>query len=311
MRILGILGILLVLPLASCRTAPTAVEVTADDRFEGDWTPPPAADAEVVATVNGAAIYAADVSRQARALGQTAEEALHTLVDAELLAQEARRRGLTDAPDVVEARKRMRVRRFAEKEFLPTFKGPDDVPAELAERAYALPEAKSFYDHAEWRTVAWARVPVPESLPDADERARALARGFADLARAAKAHGTEQLAALAKLWAPMATGEFETALAGPAVPEFARAAFELGAVGDIGEPVRTKWGWDVVLLLSVNPERHVARAEALHDIRERLFDDARRAAFQHWADAFVARAKVWRNPDAQVLDRVSVAEETY
>lgn len=309
MKALGALGALLLL-VACGRSAPPAGPV-ADERFHGDWSPPPPGggdDAEVVATVNGARIYVADVVRQARAEGQTAEQALDTLIDAELLAAEARRRGLTDDPEVVEARKTMRVRRFCEKEFVPTFKGPGDIPAEEIERAYASPLAQSFYDHAEWRTVAWARVPVaPRSPPEADARARSLARGFADLARAAKVRTAAQLAALAKLWAPMPAGEYATALAGPAVPEFARAAFELADVGDIGEPARTKWGWDVLLLLSVSPERHLGRAEALADLRERLFrdPDTPRAAFKRWADAFVARARVWRNPDDGLLDGVS------
>jgi hypothetical protein len=287
------------------------IDQPADERWSGDWSPAPADGGEVVATVNGASIYAGDVVSQARAESQTAEQALATLIDAELLAQEARRRGLTDAPEVVDARKRVRVRRFVDKVFLPTFEVPDDVPAADVERAYASPEAKAFYDHPEWRTVAWARAPVAlHAAPEADAAARSLARGFADLARAAKVTTTAELGALALLWARLPSGEFDTSQHGPAVPEFARAAFDLAAIGDVGEPVRTRWGWDVLLLLSINPERHAARADALADIRARLFDKFRLVGFVRWADGFVARAHVDRAPD-KILDRVSTELGTF
>jgi hypothetical protein len=292
--------------LACCGGEAPPVEASSQEHFDGDWSPPPAEDAEVVATVNGARIYAGDIVRQARAEKQTAEQALHTLIDAELLAQEARRRGLTDAPEVVDARKSVRVRRFAEKVFLTSFQSPADVPGEMVERAYALPSARSYYDHLEWRTLSWTRIPVDaKAPPEADRRARALAQGFADLARAAKVKTTAELDALGRLYARTQSGEFATALAGPAVPEFARAAFDLRAPGDVSDPVRTSWGWDVLLLLSINPERHVTREEALADIRKRLFEDARRDAFEHWADAFVAKARVVRNTSDEMLERIS------
>jgi hypothetical protein len=154
--------------------------------------------------------------------------------------------------------------------------------------------------------VAWARIPVATNAPpEADERAHAQAQGFADLARAAKVKTRADVEVLGGLYAHMASGEFATSLAGPAVPEFARAAFALGAVGDIGDPARTRWGWDVLVLLSINPERHVPRDEALVDIRQRLFEDARRDAFERWADGFVARARVVRNTSVEMLERIS------
>src|SRR5207237_748916 len=66
----------------------------------------------VVATVDGRPIRASQVAEQARAAGQSAREALQALVDAEVLAGEAARRGLDGDPDVQEAAEAAAVRRL-------------------------------------------------------------------------------------------------------------------------------------------------------------------------------------------------------
>ena len=71
-------------------------EARSGDHYAGPMNP--ARDSEVVASVNGERIYAVDVARQMAARGQTAEQAVAELVSAELLAQEAFRRGLADDP---------------------------------------------------------------------------------------------------------------------------------------------------------------------------------------------------------------------
>src|SRR5207249_2135135 len=115
---------------------------------------------EVVATVDGTPIYAADVGRQMGARGQTAARALDELVGAELLAAAARRRGLVDDPEVIDARKRERVRAFLRREFEPTFKGPEDVPQQEVDEIYAMPAMRDYFDHGEYHRVAYVRVEV-------------------------------------------------------------------------------------------------------------------------------------------------------
>jgi len=289
---------LLVLLVACGRHEPPPAAATAGEHFEGDWSPKPVENAEVVATVNGAAIYAADVVRQAAAQNQTAAQALDTLVSAELLAQEARRRGLTDDPDVVDARKKVRVRRLVETMFLPGFRSPADVPKDEVEKILRSPTARYHFDHGEQRLVGWARVEVANNAsPQEEARAREVAAGFTALARAAQPKNKDDLLNLVTLYdRKMGGGDIAREIGGM-VSEFGEAAFALGRMGEVSDPVRTRWGWDVLILFGVKPERHASREEAIAEVRDGLFDSSRREAFLRWADGLVGRAEVYRNDD--------------
>jgi len=107
-----------------------APAVPPGETWRGSLSPPPATGAEVVATVNGESIYAADVARVMAARGLDRAAALDELVVQELLAVEARRRGLADDPEVVDTRRRERVRAMLRRDFEPSFDGPEDIPAD-------------------------------------------------------------------------------------------------------------------------------------------------------------------------------------
>ena len=289
---------LLFLFCACGRHEPPPATATVGEHFDGDWSPQPAENAEVVATVNGANIYAADVMRQAAAENQTPAQALDTLVSAELLAQEARRRGLTDDPEVVEARKKVRVRRLVEKTFLPSFGSPADVPKEDVDRALRVASVQYHFDHREQRLVGYARIELANNAsPDEEARARTIAAGFTALARAAQPKNKADLLNLLMLYdRGMGGGDIGREIGGM-VPEFGKAAFALGKVGEVSDPVRTRWGWDVLILFAINPERHASREDAIAEVREGMFDSSRREAFLRWADGLVARARVYRNDE--------------
>jgi hypothetical protein len=279
------------------------------EHWTGSLSPPPASEAEVVATVNGERIYAHDVAEEARARGLPPERALDELIRAELLAGEARRRGLADDADVAEARKRARVRVLLARGFEPTFAGPESVPQAQVDNVYARPEFRRHYDHDEHHTVAWVRVNVkadaaPDELAQAQARIDAV---HAALLAAAPQNKDDFFRIVGETDSAVAHASnqvFTTARDGPAVPEFAAAAFQLSRVGEVGAPVRTPWGWDILYLDGIIPAEHMPRAAADKDIREHLFEQARRTAFQRWVDGLVAGHHVTK--DETKLDGVQV-----
>jgi parvulin-like peptidyl-prolyl isomerase len=297
--------------LAACGGGRGAPDARVADHFTGSFSPAPASDAEVVATVDGEHIYASDVARQAAARGQTPRQALDELIDAELLAGEARRRGLADHPEVAEVRKRERVRALLQRVFEPSFDGPEDIPLREVEQVYDLRNVRAYYDHDRYHTAAYVRAPAKEDAPpEVVEAARARAREFYAAAVKAKPSTKEDFFALARSLPPgpkleaAANQVYSTTRRGPAVKEFADAAFSLSEIGDLAPPARTKWGWDVLMLVDIIPERHTPRDEAIADLRVKRFEPARRLAFMRWLDGMVKAARIERN-DA-LLEQVQV-----
>jgi peptidyl-prolyl cis-trans isomerase C len=305
----GIAAALLLVACSGGGPAPAAAPT--EEKWSGAWSPPPRAGAEVVATVDGAEIYAGDVAKQMAATGATARAALDELISAALLAAEARRRGLADDPEVVETRKRERVRALLRRDFETSFDSPDDVPQAEVESIYAMPNIRALYDHDRVHTVAYVRFPVKKNAPPTeDATAHAAAQSFYDQLAKEKPQTQEAFFELAaKLPREPAVERqtnqvYKTMPRGPAVPEFARAAHSVTKVGEVARPVRTEWGWDVLWLAEILPEEHVPREQAFADIRKRRFEASRRIAFQKWVERVAAPYRVERH-DA-LLDKVQV-----
>jgi hypothetical protein len=307
------LAFLIFLAAAACgaREAP-APAVDPGERFAGSFTPPPRdGSAEVVATVDGERIYAADVARVMAARGLEARAALDELVAAELLAGEARRRGLLDDPEVVDTRRRERVRALMRRDFEPSFDGPEDVPEAEVEEIYRVPRVRRYYDHGRYHGVAYVRAELKKDASPAEvAAARAAAQAFRELAVAARPQTPQELFALAGKLPPgmkvtAAPNQiFQTSIDGPAVKPFAEAAMALEKLGDLSPPTRTEWGWDVLMLTEIVPEVRASREEAFADIRKNRFEPSRRLAYERWVEAFLARVKIERN-DA-LLEHVQV-----
>src|SRR5207245_1422770 len=100
------------------------------------WTPLAAPSDLVVARVRDVPIYASTLREHAQKTGLDKRGALDDLVTEELLAQEARRRGLSDAPEVREARAQALVRRFVTEEFGRSTAAPEVVPEHDAHAIY-------------------------------------------------------------------------------------------------------------------------------------------------------------------------------
>jgi hypothetical protein len=201
-----------------------------------------------------------------------------------------------------------------EKDFEPTFDGPDKVPQAEVDALWNLERVRIFYDHDEYHNVTYVRAPMPLHTTDAAvlERTRATAQRFYDAAIAAHVTTNDDFVALADRlaaeWGVKLQHErySTTEHKGPATPEFAAAAFSVAHAGDLARPAKTDWGYDVLLLTEVIPARHASKEEASVEIRQQRFEPSRRMAFVRWADALVAQHRVERHDE--VLGGIDVGE---
>ncbi|MBI4512342.1 MAG: peptidylprolyl isomerase [Deltaproteobacteria bacterium] len=275
-----------------------------EERFEGSLSPAPHPSSEVVALVNGDRIYLEDVERQARERKVTPSRALRELIDAMLLSQEAARRGLANTEEAASARKRERVRRLIEDEFESRFNGPEDVPQGEIDKLWTRLDIQNFFNHELYHEVAYARVPLNRNAtPEKEAEARKIAdeihkraieqapktwQEFHDLAgKVGNSSGT-QVDRFTYSTTRHHSGTFES---------FAAAVFSISKTGDVAKPVRTPWGWDVIYLYQIIPKRQTAKSEAEPEIRQKIFDSSRRAAFQAWVDGLVGKAAIVRSDE--------------
>ena len=267
--------------------APAAI----DERWRGPLSARAPVGAVVVATVDGVPIHDLDVNRHGSARRLDAKAALAELIDLELLAGEAQRRGLADAPEVIEARRRERVRRVVEHDFEAGYDGPEDVPEAEVARVWADPVMRQYFQHDVYHEVTYVRLPVDKGKDDQHARGVAIAVRAAVVAATAHTRDRYVEVALAEALRHGITaeyGDFSTTRHRRAVEEFAIAAFSIDEVGEVSEPARTPWGWDLVLLRAIIPERRTPEAEARREIRKNLFADSRRAAFLRFTGRLVA-----------------------
>lgn len=295
-------GIVVWLVAVSCAgTSDSPSPARENDTFMGSLSPIPKEGGEIVCEVNAAKIYAVDVERQASARGISTRDALSELIDFELLAQEAERRGYAQAAEVREINKTERTRRLIETVFQPSFDGPEDIPFADVERTWKRIEVRSKWDHEEYHNVSFVRVNAAEKTPaDQESRARSVATEIAEKTRAATPSTKEEFRRLALAigtahGVELAYDDFSTTRHGRSVEEFAAAAFSLRQHGDISVPTRTKWGWDVLYLDSILPAVHLSLPQVAGEIRQKLFESARRLAFLAWADRLAQTSRIRRN----------------
>jgi peptidyl-prolyl cis-trans isomerase C len=242
---------------------------------------------QVVATVNGVPILVEDVARQAQAARQTPRQALRALVQEELVAQEAARRGLDGSPAVRRTQQVALANRLLAREF--RFERAHIPRAEIL-RAYELNRPR--YVHPEIARIAHV---VALAGPGAGPQALAEARRLAFKARAFAAAGRlseEEFKQIAGLLGKEARGVQLKAESLPTTrtstaEEFAAAAFALEKPGAISPVVQTKFGFHVIYLVARLPARSGGPddPEVDREIRDQLFERSRRRAFE----AYMAR----------------------
>lgn len=253
---------------------------------------------EIVATVDGRAIYAADVARQARARNVDRKQALDDLISAEALAGEAQRRGFDRDLDVRLETKGALVRRFLQTTFEKEI-SPDDVPAELVKKAYL--RNQPYLNHDTYVDVWHILVPVGKKPSDElKHQARALADDIEK--RAKKVHTLEQFKQLAHetQWqgATLPNEEVLTERDGWTEKSFSHAAFnQLKKPGDVSTVVETNYGYHVEYLIGFRPAEHVPIADAAPKLRQGLFPMVQRKKFEEMTAEAMARHHIEMHPE--------------
>ncbi|MCA9671086.1 MAG: peptidyl-prolyl cis-trans isomerase [Myxococcales bacterium] len=260
-----------------------------DDRAA--FTPTVKDPSQVVARVGTTPILASDVRAQivaARAQGKTLSrrEALEQLITFELLAQEALRRGMGRIKAVRAERKRAMAAQLAlawREQFTP-----EKIPMRLVRRAYLANLAA--YRRPVGREVTHIVVIANRKTPK--DKMLAAAR-FAKKLRAIAASGKlsreefKQLPTLRakqakKLGLEVRVENLVTARRGTTVRPFADATFALRKPGDISKVVQTRFGFHIIYLVQEIPARDDPLARVEHEVRQKVFDQARRIEFEGW-----------------------------
>ena len=242
----------------------------------------------VVAQVNGTPIFAQCVAQQSQSAGVSVPKALQQCIEFELLAIEADRRGFATHPEVLDVRKRESVRALIHQEFVAQFSTPDDVPMHYVRKSYE--KTKEQFNHPEIRFTVHVRAVVDKKVPREnaiDLAAKDLAQNIYNALKDRSFATKEEFyhaALLAAGQQPIEKGRpFNFPRHGKAVEPFAKAAFLIPRIGQVSPPVRTPWGWDVILLIHILPPRETTFEQAAAEIRPAIFAITRRHSFQQWA----------------------------
>jgi parvulin-like peptidyl-prolyl isomerase len=258
--------------LSACK----APQVPAAARLDVPATAPAPGSDEVIATVDGRLIRASDVAVQARAKGSTRKQALDDLIDAEVLAGEARRKAVKPNAEAIEPVRQAAVRALLKSTY-ERETTVDTVPEREVIRFYNKNRAN--FDHSKLVDVLHILVPTKGLSPEKKAEARKTAEALAQKARGV--HTPDEFRALAS---PGQTVEdIQTARDGWVEKPFSEAAFDqLKKPGDVSGVVETSYGYHVLFLLKYVPELHQSIAEMTPRIREHLFPIWQRQHFLEW-----------------------------
>jgi hypothetical protein len=274
--------LLLAIVLTGCRT-PTDEKRTAMD--VPAVAPAPDTDV-VVATVDGRPIRASDVALQAGAKGVTAKQALDDLVDAEVLAGEARKKAVKpDADAMAEVRDAM-VRALLKGTF-ERETTPDTVPQRSVERFYQ--RKKGDYDHDVLVHVLHILTPTRGLSDEKKAEAKKTAEALAVRARAVKS--ADEFRALATKEQKLE--DITTERVGWTERAFSEGAFtQLKKPGDVSGVIATSYGYHVLYLVEYQPAQHKSLAETAPSIRALLFPAWRTQHFLDWTAELQRRHQV-------------------
>jgi len=245
----------------------------------------------VVAEVNGRPIFGDCVATQAAGHGLDRRAALEECIDFELLAQEAEARGFAADPEVRDVQRREAVRQLVQRDFEATHREPADVPMEFVREVWKNPRLRSAYDHPEYRFCHYLRVPVAKAQrgtaaeKEAEVASRALYRELAHrkLTRAELGEIADRYRQQSSIKLELTEKPYDTPLEGKSDKQFARALFDIPEPGYVSPPTRTAWGWDIILLTRISPERRETVDQAADEIRERVFAPWREKEFKRWS----------------------------
>ncbi len=244
--------------------------------------PAAGSDDFVVARVDGHPIWASCVAAQATRTHGERAAALRDCIDFELLAWRAAARGLLDDPDVRDADQTARVARLVDPY-------EDAAPATELEPTYSklLGRALLLTRHPAFRGSGYVRIPVAAgAAAEVDAHAHEVAARIASVLAAQHGLSDADLVPIAQPIAEAAGVTVDHQLVPPTLAigldlPYATALYGIAEVGRTAGPVRTKWGWDVVLFQQDVPAED-ASDQVIHD---HVIVEARRVHFPLWVSA--------------------------
>jgi hypothetical protein len=248
--------------------------------------PRESADDLEVAQVNGRPVWGSCVAHQIARGAKTREAALDECIQFELLAQLAEQRGLAADPTVVDATRRELVSR----EVALDFEARTQKPADLGDRMTKWLTENAWRMHRpDLRASSYARINVAkDAAPDVEAKAKALSEQIAtalanetglfpaDLRDTAQRLGKDS-------GLKLDTSDVKAMAKESMDVPYADALYALPAIGRTTAPVRTRWGWDVILWTGGLP----AKESTQDELAAEVFPELRRAAFQAWVNDLV------------------------
>jgi len=250
-------------------------------------------DRVMVARVDGVPVYGDCVERQAAAHHLDKRAALEECIDFQLLAGEADRKGYRTNPAVLDARKNEMARALIDDQFLAHFSSPEDIPESDLRAAYAQLEDHEYVRPVERRETQYARIKMSEKTPTWKPKFWAAMtmswfvywhfQGQHDLTE-----GTF-LREAAEVAAPWEIAHEKYPFSFPQhsrIQEvYSRATWEIPEPGMVHAPIRSRWGFDVILLVDILPSVNISFEQAIPDLRQKIFARSRLLAFVHWSES--------------------------
>lgn len=274
----------------------------------------------VVATVDGRPVHADCVARQAEAHDLDRRAALDECIGFELLAADAERRGYLSDPEVQETGKREAVRALVDTAF--ELEGPEDLPDEDVRRAWE--RHQSVINRPELRTSYYCRAELEHEEPDDSEEERAAKAKIEALHRELAGRTVPLEEFRRRCAAVVGDDAVETRLGlqhssiqmirmvrddgseqplgrpGEAIDRtYSRAVFAIPEVGQVSEPTRVPWGWDLLYAGAIHPAIDLSFEEAEPKLRELLYRDdrMRQGLFRRWAQTVGEGVQVEVHPE--------------
>ncbi|HEX5064293.1 MAG TPA: peptidylprolyl isomerase [Kofleriaceae bacterium] len=235
-----------------------------------------------VATVEGRPVWGSCVTAQA-ARGATRDEALKQCIDFELMAIEAEKRGLTTDRDVVLATRTALVSDLVAREYEDKYNRPEEFGTYWSR---SVDKNRGRFDHPEARGSVYVRIDVPkQATPEQDAAAKQIAddvyAALKDERGLMAPHVQEIATRVIGTRAPLDIKTVQASLQHGQLDEtYTGALFAIPEIGRVAPPVRTPWGWDVILLDSIVPAVHLSGEQLVTE----ALPDVKRSYFTHWVD---------------------------
>lgn len=263
---------------AACGGTPTAPPAPVAVAISAIAPPAGSADLEV-ARVGGRPVWASCVVEQAQRHHLDRAQALDQCIAFELMAQEAEKRRLDTSPEVAEATRTALVSRV----IATAYEDAHKTPADFGEYMTKILDKEAWRQHRpELRASTYIRLSVAkDATPEVDAQAKVTAQKIADALAHERGLSSSNFIELGQRAVPGVTFDHSDVAMRPAASlegAYAAALFAVPEVGTIAGPVRTRWGWDVILWADGLPAKETTRDE----LAAELLPEVRRAYFTVW-----------------------------